>query len=396
MPLFTRAVLSLLLSASTPSFAGPNAGAKVYLDGNVGNQQNDRQSSITPLMNGQKVLGVEIFIHPFTGTTKGGTVFFAPGFEEWSATDPVVDGLLLISASIAADNTLVVDDDKISLIPMPSLGWPALLPPPMPSRGAPLNEDGYFVTATFYKRWSTTNSIVVDSLVLHSYVSGDGEYYIDNVWASDTLFAAAPLTINPSMTSLKLDLSPASGNQDLKTKDVGFDDTVTLQLFAESFPAVTGYGFTAIVSGGGIHPKRNSFEVGDFIPGAQALSRGLEIGVASLTGMSGRGDGFLGQLSFRVTDTFADSAEIIVTQFGFNYADGTFKSVPIRVGAKLRGGVRGPSGGLADFNRDGAVNFADFLLFAGAFGTVNPRFDQTGDDFVGFEDFLLFAQAFGT
>jgi hypothetical protein len=55
----------------------------------------------------------------------------------------------------------------------------------------------------------------------------------------------------------------------------------------------------------------------------------------------------------------------------------------------------------ADFNGDGRVNFADLLLFAGAFGGTHDtpgfdgRFDLNGDQEVGFEDFLVFASAFG-
>ena len=42
----------------------------------------------------------------------------------------------------------------------------------------------------------------------------------------------------------------------------------------------------------------------------------------------------------------------------------------------------------------GTVDFSDFLLFAGAFGGSEPRFDLDGDGQVVFPDFLLFAQAF--
>lgn len=48
-----------------------------------------------------------------------------------------------------------------------------------------------------------------------------------------------------------------------------------------------------------------------------------------------------------------------------------------------------------DFNSDGAVNFADFIAFAGAFGTENPIFDLDGTGFVDFRDFLIFAYYFG-
>ena len=49
----------------------------------------------------------------------------------------------------------------------------------------------------------------------------------------------------------------------------------------------------------------------------------------------------------------------------------------------------------ADFNSDGNVNFADFVLFASAFGSTDARFDLDSDGRVGFTDFVLFANAFG-
>ena len=48
-----------------------------------------------------------------------------------------------------------------------------------------------------------------------------------------------------------------------------------------------------------------------------------------------------------------------------------------------------------DFNNDGAVNFADFIAFAGAFGTVSPIHDLDGTGLVDFQDFLIFAVYFG-
>ena len=54
-----------------------------------------------------------------------------------------------------------------------------------------------------------------------------------------------------------------------------------------------------------------------------------------------------------------------------------------------------------DLNADGQVDFADFLLFAAAFGKgvgdegYNSKADLNGDNAVNFADFLLFAAAFG-
>ena len=48
-----------------------------------------------------------------------------------------------------------------------------------------------------------------------------------------------------------------------------------------------------------------------------------------------------------------------------------------------------------DFNGDGEINFADFFLFADAFGTTDARFDLDGSGVVDFGDFFIFADAFG-
>ena len=53
-----------------------------------------------------------------------------------------------------------------------------------------------------------------------------------------------------------------------------------------------------------------------------------------------------------------------------------------------------PSDGAADFNGDGAVDFADFVLFARAYGSSDMRFDLDGNGTVGFGDFIAFVTAF--
>ena len=50
---------------------------------------------------------------------------------------------------------------------------------------------------------------------------------------------------------------------------------------------------------------------------------------------------------------------------------------------------------MGDFNNDGVVDFADFFLFADAFGGEDPVYDLDGSGLVDFGDFFLFADAFG-
>ena len=49
----------------------------------------------------------------------------------------------------------------------------------------------------------------------------------------------------------------------------------------------------------------------------------------------------------------------------------------------------------SDFNRDGTIDFTDFLLFVGAFGSTDSQYDIDGNGNVDFPDFLLFVQSFG-
>ena len=53
-----------------------------------------------------------------------------------------------------------------------------------------------------------------------------------------------------------------------------------------------------------------------------------------------------------------------------------------------------PAQSTADFDGSGKVEFADFVLFAGAFGTSDKLFDLNGNGAVDFADFLTFTQAF--
>lgn len=49
----------------------------------------------------------------------------------------------------------------------------------------------------------------------------------------------------------------------------------------------------------------------------------------------------------------------------------------------------------ADFDRGGHVDFPDFLLFSGAFGSSRAEYDLNASGGVDFADFLAFAEAFG-
>ena len=195
---------------------------------------------------------------------------------------------------------------------------------------------------------------------------------------------------------LLADLNPANGNQGQKTKRrVKSGDTITLQLFADNFPEITGYGFNIKIKDESLSYIEGSFTP-SFIaqPTALATNRKgvLEVGVASFPGLVSSGDGFLGELQFKVESSFADSTTVLLNNLGFSQKNGDLTNESTRL--ILRIYSSGPSL-IGDFDEDGIVGFRDFLMFALAFGSQDSTFDLDGDQHVGFRDFILFAQNYG-
>ncbi len=56
----------------------------------------------------------------------------------------------------------------------------------------------------------------------------------------------------------------------------------------------------------------------------------------------------------------------------------------------------GPATAATDFNGDGKTDFADFFLFADAYGGTDAKFDLDGSGTVDFADFFKFIDAFGS
>ncbi len=90
---------------------------------------------------------------------------------------------------------------------------------------------------------------------------------------------------------------------------------------------------------------------------------------------------------------YPDEAGRYTLRIGVNrYFSTTYNAMVV-----LRGEPPSP-----DFDRDGTVGFADFIVFARAFGKswadedFEPWFDLDLDGEVGFSDFLIFGEAFGT
>lgn len=212
--------------------------------------------------------------------------------------------------------------------------------------------------------------------------------------ARDTLQVA--VTDVPFSGLLLVDLNASSGNQNVSSAAVKVGDTVTVQLYADGFPEIIGFGFTLSYDPSALTFVSNSFAVGDFVSGVTPLLTDqngvLEIGAASLGGgNSGSGSGLLGSFMFEVGSGFSQSSQMTVTSLGATLLSGVIKKKNLQIVLSLTE----KSGLAGDFDGDGSVGFGDFLGFAGAFGKESTTFDLDGDGRVGFGDFLIFATNFG-
>ena len=220
--------------------------------------------------------------------------------------------------------------------------------------------------------------------------------------ASDGKGGSARDTLDVTVTdvlfsgSLLADMNASVGNQNVLSTAVKVGDTVTIQLYANAFPEIKGFGFTLTYDPSVLTFVSNSFEVGDFVSGLTPLvtdqSGLLEIGAASLGGdATGSGDGLLGAFAFEVGQAFSGSSQMTLTSLGATLSTGSVKNKTLEIVLSLTE----KSGLAGDFNGDGSVGFPDLLAFAGAFGKESAEFDLTGDGKVGFPDFLIFAGNFG-
>ncbi|MBT3602887.1 MAG: choice-of-anchor D domain-containing protein, partial [Candidatus Latescibacteria bacterium] len=202
----------------------------------------------------------------------------------------------------------------------------------------------------------------------------------------------------PAFT-VSLDLDSAAQNQNLSTLTTTENKSLSIQIWGDGIQSAVGFG--ARFEYDATQITFDKFEVGTALPGG--TSPGDELGegfvVVSAAILGGTIDttaGLLGTLYFQ-------------TNAGFSGTDIQFKSIQLsrnnifetlenNTSLQLALGTTAPT---PDFNGDGNVGFADFLAFAGAFGSdssspnFDTMFDLSGDGSVGFPDFLIFAAAFG-
>ena len=351
---------------------GPNANARLSLDiDSSDNKMNDGNTSGTVAGAGTDVV-VEVFITGLAGPIIGG---------EFS-----IDTNRLSVKSAAATPGLSVLGTTAKAVSFG--GFPPGITLP----------NGYLGTVTLTTTSDVTN---VAFTVSASMNVADGT----NIGETDML-TAAPLSFNttppppPSPPfSLSLDGDDATGDQAVKEVDVSPGAVATIQVFGKGIRNATGVSVRFEYDSAQV--TYEGFDAGGILPNAQVIAlpsrnpTAVEISLVSFGGQATADSGLVGNIRFRTMSAFSSTTLRLVRADlgrGTQTERVTFADTQITLQ---------PAALTPDFNGDGRVNFADFLLFTAQFGLrrgdagYEARFDLDGDGTIGFGDFLIFGRAFG-
>ena len=206
-----------------------------------------------------------------------------------------------------------------------------------------------------------------------------------------------PLSLSAQNSfSLSVDVDGAAGDQAVTSLNTSADQVIAIQIFGNNIQNANGlavrfeYDANQVVYEG--------FDTGDILPNAQALPEQgtgyVEIGIASLGGQATANSGLFGTIRFRTTAAFLGTTiRLVRAELS---RGGQFETVTLNTRVELQFQAVSP-----DFNRDGMVNFADFLAFGNQFGAhqgdgrYDAKYDLDSDGAIGFGDFLIFGRSFG-
>ena len=203
----------------------------------------------------------------------------------------------------------------------------------------------------------------------------------------------APTPVN---FSLSLDADDSTGDQAVTSVNVSADEIVAIQIFGQDIRNANGVSIRFEYDANQV--VYENFESGDILPNAQALpaqgSSVVQINLVSFGGQATVNSGLVGTIRFRTMEAFSGTAiRLVRAELG---RSGQIESATMDVRVELKLQVLTP-----DFNRDGVVNFSDFLAFGSQFGArqgdgkYEAKYDLDSDGKIGFGDFLIFGGSFG-
>ena len=347
---------------------GPNSNATVTIDlipdGGAGNQIDDGVTSGTVSGQGTKI-AVEVFALGVTTPLIGVKIEFDFKSEELKL-DKVENSAFLFA------------------IPEPTgVNFAATAP-------VTLRSSGFIGRAEF--------STVADVTGQEFTLGIKSVTLAESAASSDVITTTDAIAFNATQTtfSLSLDANSAAGDQAVTSINISTDTVISIQIFGQNVRNANGLAVRFEYDGSQM--TYEGFDVGSVLPNAQALPEHgttfVQIGIVSLGGQATTNSGLLGTIRFRTTDAFSGTAiRLVRAELG---RGGQIESATIDVRVELKLQVLTP-----DFNRDGMVNFADFLAFAGHFGArqgdgrYDARYDLDSDGAIGFGDFLIFGNSYG-
>ena len=258
-----------------------------------------------------------------------------------------------------------------------------------------LPSSGFLARAEFTTSADVTGrefSIGISMVTLSESLSSSDEITTTNRIAFNT-------TPPPPPFSLSLDGDDTAGDQAVTTLDVAPGAVATIQVFGTGIRQATG--ISARFEYDSAQVTYEGFDAGDVLPNAQVLSlpssnpTAIEISLVSFGTRATADSGMVGSIRFRTMSAFSGTTlRLVHAELG----RGTQRERVAFADARI---TLQPAAPTPDFNGDGQVDFADFLLFTAQFGLrrgdagFDARFDLDGDGTIGFGDFLIFGSAFG-
>ena len=201
--------------------------------------------------------------------------------------------------------------------------------------------------------------------------------------------------------SLSLDGDGAAGDQAVTTLDVSPGPVATIQVFGRGIRQATG--ISARFEYDSAQVAYEGFDAGGLLPNVQVLAvsstnpTAVEIDLVSFGGQATADSGLVGTLRFRKMSAFSGTTlRLVRAELGRGTQRERVMFANTHITLQPAAAALTP-----DFNGDGRVDSADFVLFTAQYGLrqgdpgYDAWYDLDGDGTIGFGDFLMFGSAFG-
>ena len=209
-----------------------------------------------------------------------------------------------------------------------------------------------------------------------------------------------PLSLSTQNSfSLSLDVDGSAGDQAATYLNMSADRIVAIQIFGKDMQSANGLAVRFEYNTSQV--TYEGFDAGVLLPQAHIFTEQgtnptfVKIGIGSLGGQVSVSSGLVGTIRFRSTVAFSGTAIRLVR--AELRRGGQFETVALNI----RVALRVSAAPYPDFDGNGMVDVADFLLFVGAFGasrgdrTYQSKYDLDGNGAIGVSDFLIFVNDFG-